>query len=95
MSELKNFFKQVLEMPHEIVKEFIFNRKKYVKIDFFRETVFWSVEEWIDGKFTSTDKYVMTNLRLMNQEFGENYWFREFDVAECSNVEIAQATKGS
>ena len=65
-TELYNFFKQVLGIPQEHLKEFIFQKKKYVKHEDifsteFTENLFWYVSEWRENEWAVTDTCIVTS----------------------------------
>ena len=103
-SELKDFFKQVLQIPSENLKEFIFDRKKYVKYedDELKGVLYplcWFVYEWcgdssvgiaLGDSWKLTDRVIITHARMIN--YSEN-WIYEGDMSEESPSEPVPLNK--
>ena len=98
--ELKDFFKKLLEIPSEFIKEFIFDKKKYVKYntdDLYTSKILgsmscWSVEEW-DGKgWQTTDKVIISHSRMMKYNDG---WLYEADMSDVPESPVVLNNSGT
>ncbi len=90
--ELKDFFKQILQIPSENLKEFIFDKKKYVKYedDISDSLLCWFINEWCGDSWKTTDKVIITHVKLMKYT---NDWIFEGDMSEEQPVDIAPVNK--
>lgn len=90
--ELKAFFRQLLQIPSENLKEFIFDKKKYVKYedDISKDILCWFVNEWCGDGWKVTDTVIITYAKMMKYT---DDWIYEGDMSEESDVEIAPVNK--